>query len=681
MRIIAVNSAGSSPVVTVKVKRAKRRVAQVASAPRELVGRGHTGSMRIALGLLVGAALSLAATPAQAQAAGWDSPVLLPDRVIVRWEPGTDQLVRAQGRADVNAVGFRGLGKRFQTLYLEPGQDTAQAVAELRQDPAVAAVGRDGYVPVAESPNDPLFGLLWGLRNPSGPDIDALQAWTKTRGEGVIAADLDYGIRPEHPDLKNQIWHNTGEVFDSIDNDHNGYIDDTSGWDFVGDSLFVDPWETDNDPTDGMVDSGHGVHTAGTIAAQADNGIGMTGVAPGASLMALRVCVDPGCPWSAQIEAANYASANGARVANLSIAGMGFEFGEPLMNEVFAANPNVLFVIAAGNDANNNDVVPTYPCVWNPSSLGSPDNVVCVAATDADDSIAVFSSWGATTVDIAAPGVDILSTYPVTRTPGDDFLGPTTWAAPGQENETSYGYLQGTSMAAPHVTGAAALLAAYEPTATTMQLKHALLSSVDRVADLDPQTGSHPVSSGGRLNADKALDAVDALVAPDTAITSAPVGSTPQTAATITFGSPARTPVAFECRVDSGAFSACVSPLQLSGVAAGVHAVEVRAKDTHGNLDPTPATATWTVQLPTVSAPAKVTGVKVKRSKKKAVIRWTAVPGATSYKVTVGKTTKTITKPTHTLKLKATKKATVKITAVNSAGSSAVVTVKVKRAQ
>ena len=632
--------------------------------------------MRVALVLVVGMAASLAVAPAHADA---DSPVLLSDRVIVRWEEGTSQRVRANTRADVNAADFRGLGKRFQVLDLAPGQDAPQAVTELRDDPAVAAVGRDGYVPVADSPHDPLFGLLWGLHNPAGSDIDALQAWTKARGEGVIAADLDYGIRPEHPDLKNQIWHNAGEVLDGLDNDANGYVDDTFGWDFVGDSLFIDPWETDNDPTDGMVDSGHGVHTAGTIAAQADNGIGMTGVAPGASLMALRVCVNPGCPWSAQIEAANYAGANGARVANLSIAGMGFEFAEPLLNEAFAANPDVLFVIAAGNDNNDNDSVPTYPCVWDPSSAGGLDNVVCVAATDVGDTLAGFSSWGATTVDIAAPGVDILSTYPVTRTPGDNFHGATAWVAPGMEDATSYEYLQGTSMAAPHVTGAAALLAAYEPAATTMQIKQALLSSVDRVPDFDPQTGAHPMVSGGRLNADKALDA---LVAPDTSLTAGPSGTTQHTSATVVFNSYANTPVAFECRLDGGPFGGCVSPLRLTGLAVGAHLLEVRAKDSFGNVDPTPASASWTVRpSTTVAAPGKVTGVKVKRSKTKAVIRWKPVTGATSYTVRVGKKKVSLSKPKFTLRLGAKSRATVKIAAVNGAGSSPLVAVKVKRAK
>ncbi len=272
----------------------------------------------------------------------------------------------------------------------------------------------------------------------------------------------------------------------------------------------------------------------------------------------------------------------------------------------------------------------------------------------------------------------------------------TCWVPPGQETSESYAFLQGTSMAAPHVTGTAALLASYEPQASTMQLKQALLSTVDAVAQFNPDTGSFPISTGGRLNADKALDEIDALVAPETRIDSGPSGTTTDTSATLTFSSPAKNPVTFECRIDGAPFAACASPLVINGLAVGSHAFEVRAKDTPGNVDPTPATATWTVAAPvippppdqqqqaqpTLLPPTKVTGVSVKRSTKKAVIRWRSVPGATSYRVTVGKTTKTTTKPSFTVKkLKPKSKATVKIIAVNGAGSSPVVTVKVKRAK
>ena len=816
--------------------------------------------MRAALALLAGASLALAVSPPAQAAESQESPApvnawsdaTLPEpngRVIVRWDEDASRSERAQARATVETQDFASLGKRFQVLALPEGQSASAAVAGLQQNPAVADAALDGYSQLHAISPDPLFDQLWGLDNQgvpvggagsstAGADIDAIKAWTKTIGsKSVIVADLDDGIRPQHPDLKNRIWNNSDELpADGIDNDSNGYVDDTFGMDFAGASIDVDPLVFDNNPTDDIEQGGHGTHTAGTIAAQGNNGEGITGVAQEATIMPLRVCgFSPGaqgvfCPYSAQIAAINYAGANGARIANMSLGGT---FGEPLVRDAFAANPQVLFVISAGNNGDDTQVSgqTTFPCSWDPTTSSVPgavDNVVCVAASDQDDARAVFSNWGKTNVDIAAPGTETLSTYttapvftenfegsfgfsgwtsggwahvsgsPLTsfgitnntasqiggdtrtvQTPSATVTGPgfctlsffrkltstgndsqstndeffyrgvvngtpqsatrginptpgvyslkfavpagsaqvaaafsfrkgtataasngvwlddvklTCWVPPGQENSESYGFLQGTSMAAPHVTGTAALLASYEPQASTMQLKQALLSTVDAVPQFNPDTGSFPISTGGRLNADKALDKIDALVAPETSIDSGPSGTTTDTSASVTFSSPAKNPVSFECRVDGAAFAACTSPLNFSGLTLGAHTVEVRAKDTPGNVDPTPATASWTVVAPpppdqqqqaqpTLLPPTKVTGVKVKRSKKKAVIRWTAVPGATSYKVTVGKKSKTTTKPTHTLKLKATKKATVKITAVNTAGSSPVVTVKVKRAK
>ena len=820
--------------------------------------------MRAALVLLAGASLALAVSPpAQAIESdeggttlnAWsDEKAPQPNgRVIVRWDEDSSRADRAQARSAVDTQDFAGLGKRFQVLALPEGEDASAAVARLQKNPAVADAGLDGFSQLHAISPDPLFDQLWGLDNQgvpvggagsatAGADIDAIKAWTKTTGsKSVIVADLDDGIRPQHPDLKNRIWSNSDELpADGIDNDGNGYIDDTFGMDFAGPDIDIDPLLFDNDPTDDIQQGGHGTHTAGTIAAQGNNGEGITGVAQEATIMPLRVCgfspsaVGVFCPYSSQIAAINYAGENGARIANMSLGGT---FGEPLVRDAFAANPQVLFVISAGNNGKDTQVSgqTTFPCSWDPTTSSVPgavDNVVCVAASDQNDAKASFSNWGKTNVDIAAPGTETLSTFttspaftenfegsfgfsgwtsggwahvsgaPLTsfgitnntasqiggdtrtvQTPSATVTGPgfctlsffrkltstgndaqstndqfsyrgvvdgtpqsavlgvnqapgvystnfsvpagsaqvaasfsfrkgtntaasngvwlddvklTCWVPPGQETSESYGFLQGTSMAAPHVTGTAALLASYEPQASTMQLKQALLSTVDAVAQFNPDTGSFPISTGGRLNADKALDEIDALVAPETRIDSGPSGTTTDTSATLTFSSPAKNPVSFECRIDGAPFAACASPLVINGLAVGSHAFEVRAKDTPGNVDPTPATATWTVAAPvippppdqqqqaqpTLLPPTKVTGVSVKRTARKAVIRWRSVPGATSYRVTVGKTTKTTTKPSFTVKkLKPKSKATVKIIAVNGAGSSPVVTVKVKRAK
>ena len=179
-------------------------------------------------------------------------------------------------------------------------------------------MSRDGYsVLHATQPNDPLFNQLWGLDNKglniggveastAGDDISALDAWSKTIGDkSVIVADLDDGIRPAHPDLENRIWTNPGETpGDGIDNDSNGIVDDVIGADFAGAN--IDSIVVDNDPTDDIPQGGHGTHTAGTIAAEGNNGVGITGVAQKATIMPLRVC-----GWSAYRPAAS--SARGRR--------------------------------------------------------------------------------------------------------------------------------------------------------------------------------------------------------------------------------------------------------------------------------------------------------------------------------------------------------------------------------
>lgn len=754
------------------------------------------------------------------------------DRIIVRWHADADRTDRAQARRSVETADAQNLGsRRFQLLELGDGEDPDAAVAALKQNPAVANVSRDGYsVLDANEPNDPLFNQLWGLDNkglnllglPStaGLDIDALGAWGKTTGDmSVVVADLDDGIRPQHPDLASRIWNNSDEVpGNGIDDDGNSYVDDTFGMDFAGSN--VDVPATDNDPTDDIQAGGHGTHTAGTIAAAGNNGQGITGVAQKATLMPLRVCgwsnyyANVSCPFSSQVAAINYAGKNGARIANMSLGGT---TGNSLVRDAFAANPQVLFVISAGNDGWNVEVPgqTKYPCAWDPTTsgiAGAVDNVVCVAASDQKDGKASFSNWGKVKVDLAAPGTEVLSTYPhqqryaedfessfaftgwtnggfttgtgpftttgitnntstqtnnttrSTTTPAINVTGPlrcvayqtrkvtlgtgdsynyavyqdgspftvstpaagdmvrgsygfnvsagshaitvrydftkgTTntgsvwldnlkigcWVPPGAESSASYEYLQGTSMAAPQVTGAAALLAAYEPDASTMQLKQALLTSVDPVAIFHPNTGTYPIATGGRLNANKALDAVDALVAPDTTLLTGPSGTVASNSATMTFSSPSKSPVTYECQTDGAGFAACASPHAVNGLASGAHTFAVRAKDAFGNVDPSPATASWTVQE-SVVAPAKVTGLKVKRLKKKAKVSWQPVAGADAYQVRWAKGKKKFGKWVEVSSTKKTikklspkKKYKVQVIAVNNAGTSPAATAKVKK--
>ena len=218
----------------------------------------------------------------------------------------------------------------------------------------------DYIVTTLAIPNDPSFGQLWGLNNTgqaggtSDADIDAPEAWNLTTGNAnLVVGVIDTGVDYTHPDLAGNIWTNPGEIAgDGIDNDLNGFIDDIHGWDFAyGDA---DPMDVD----------GHGTHVSGTIAASGNNGTGVTGVAWGAKIMALRFLDDNGSgSTSNAIAAINYATAMGVKITNNSWGGGGFS--QALADAIAAANTSgALFIAAAGNDSSNNDTTPSYPASY-----------------------------------------------------------------------------------------------------------------------------------------------------------------------------------------------------------------------------------------------------------------------------------------------------------------------------
>ena len=325
---------------------------------------------------------------------------------------------------------------------------------------------------------EPLYPDQWGLHNTGqtggvvDSDIDGPEAWTITDGTpNVIVAVLDSGVDATHPDLASQLWLNTGEVpANGIDDDGNGYIDDTWGWDFVGGS-------GDNDPAD---ESWHGTFVAGIIAA-AVNSYGMAGISSESRVMALRVC-SSSCSDADVIEGLAYAASNGARVANLSFGGTG-AFGSSALEDAVrqAGEAGMLLVAAAGNapllPTHNNDLVPVYPASF------SMDSVIAVAATTDTDDLSSFSHYGLSSVDLGAPGEEILSTVPLWYDPFDDHL-----------------LANGTSFATPFVSGAAALMLAINPCVTPGEIRASILATTDSVASLDGIT-----VSGGRLNADRAV--------------------------------------------------------------------------------------------------------------------------------------------------------------------------------
>ena len=374
----------------------------------------------------------------------------------------------------------RSLGEGFFSITA-PGAGTSDVVGWARQTRGVATVEPDFAIAPTALPNDPSLGSLWGLRNvgQSGgvlaADIRAETAWNTTTGSrSVVVAVIDTGVDYRHTDLAANIWTNPREVpGDGVDNDGNGFVDDVRGFDFAN---------GDGDPMD---DNGHGTHVAGTIGALGNNGVGVSGVNWQVSIMPLKFLNASGSGSSSNaIAAINYATRMrrdfGVNIVatNNSWGGAGFS---PLLRDAIDAGgrAGILFVAAAGNSGANIDVAPQYPAAYPGAS------VITVAATTRDNTLAGFSNYGLTNVDVAAPGAGIYSTVP----------------------GNAYATYSGTSMAAPHVTGTAALLAAAHPTANAAQIRSAILAGVTPVAGL---TGR--VASGGLLNAAGALDRLRAVV-------------------------------------------------------------------------------------------------------------------------------------------------------------------------
>jgi subtilisin family serine protease len=362
------------------------------------------------------------------------------------------------------------LSTSFEQAYGAAGESAAfeffQPNFTITIDDVVGTSGdQDGLAPSNGAdavPNDPSYGSLYGMGRISAP-----AAWNIATGGAVKVAVIDTGVDYNHPDLAANIWTNPGEIAgNGVDDDHNGFVDDIHGWDFVN---------NDNNPID---DNSHGTHCAGTIGAQGNNGIGVVGVNWSTQIMALKFLSASGSGSNANaIRAINYAAQMGAKVISASWGGGG---NDPALSAAIANASNTLFVAAAGNGGfdgvgDNNDGFPQYPSSY------PHNNIIAVASTDSSDNLSSFSNYGPTSVDLGAPGSGILSTV----------------LAGG------YGTKSGTSMATPHVSGVAALLWAYDPTLTVAEVRGAILSNVDPLASL-----SGKVASGGRLNAFKALQSV-----------------------------------------------------------------------------------------------------------------------------------------------------------------------------
>ncbi len=391
------------------------------------------------------------------------------------------------------AVQFSGLEAPVRLSV--PAAAAAETLAALQADPRVRiAEPMASYRVSALAANDAHFDEQWYLRKVTAPD-----AWDRSVGSAdVVVAILDTGVDVSHPDLRDNIWQNPREIEDGRDNDGNGLVDDLHGWNFYDGNAEVAPVFESFTAT-GI---NHGTLIAGEIGAIGGNGQGIAGVNWRVSLMPIRVLSSSGIGDIVHVvDGINYAIRNGADVISLSFSGL--NRSAILDDAIRRANEaGILVVAAAGNDGNGNggtdlDRTPLYPaCSDGPNG---ENWVLGVAATDEEDRKAQFSDFGRRCVDISAPGVRIFSTL-VARADQPGF------------GQAYGGYYSGTSLAAPLVAGAAALLKSYSPGLTLPALRDLLLASADGI---DPANPAYAGKLGrGRLNIARALTLAPTSIAP-----------------------------------------------------------------------------------------------------------------------------------------------------------------------
>jgi subtilisin family serine protease len=432
----------------------------------------------------LGAAVALAvavSAPASAAPPGADDPGrAAAEQVLVGWNAGSSDADRDRAIERANANGREKVARGVELLRLGRGASNGRAIDRLSADPAVAYAEPNWLVTSQALPSDNYFtgGQLWGMEgdllspsNQYGSQAD--EAWNAghTGSSSVYVGIIDEGFQFSHPDLAANTWTNPNDPVNGVDDDGNGYVDDVHGWDFANNDS-----STYDGGTTGKLDD-HGTHVAGTIGASANNG-GVVGVNWNVKLISAKFLGRSGGTTANAVRAVDYLTDLKTRkginlvASNNSWGGGGFSTA--LSDAITrAGNAGILFVAAAGNgdrrgNGINSDVSPQYPASYAQS------NVISVAAIDSSGNKATWSNYGASTVDLGAPGVGI-------------------WSSVAYNGYDSY---SGTSMATPHVTGAAALYAASHPGASAAQTKQAILSSTIATSSLAGRT-----VTGGRLNA------------------------------------------------------------------------------------------------------------------------------------------------------------------------------------
>src|SRR5919205_11712 len=452
-----------------------------------------------------------------AATSGEKSRPFVPGEILVRFRGESKGAASAarQGVTALRAASGREIPVRVETppglqfvrglsLARLAASDTLEAVESLRAMPDVLYAEPNYVRREFATPNDPSFASQWSLKNTAqpqgvaGPAIDAEPAWNTTTGSAqVVVGVVDSGIDIGHPDLQPNVWTNPAEVpANGVDDDGDGLVDDVHGWDFFHDDATVFD-ATGAFPADGT--DAHGTHVAGIIGASGNNGQGVAGVNWNVKLLPMKILGRGGespAPSSVLLTVRAYGYAKtlrdlyvqtgGAKGANLRVLNNsygGYGESQAERDAIRALNDSgILFVVSSGNDSRNNDLAPVFPAGYN------EPNVITVGASTRYDTAAFFTNYGPRTVHMAAPGEGILST-----TPGG-----------------TYTVADGTSMAAPHVSGAAALVCAADPNVSLTKLRAALLFGGDQVQGLAPQSdpfGSTGYVTGRRLNAAGALAA------------------------------------------------------------------------------------------------------------------------------------------------------------------------------
>jgi len=429
------------------------------TADRRILAAGMVTT--VVLGFSVAAAVDALAAPDVPVADGWG-----PDDGLTRWVLGTADPAALVAAAEATP-GVASAQPLFDGGVLVAADTAGPSV--LAAIPGVVSVEPSVSAQVMADPTDPYWSTYgWDLENTgrnaygqaarADADLDATTGWTATTGAGEVVAVLDSGYDLDHPDMAGALWTNPAEPCGAVDTDGNGKAGDCHGWDFTRDAPITD-----------ATDSGsHGVSVAGVIAARAGNGTGSAGVAPDVTIMPLVIGSGSTVDVNLGAQAIRYAVDHGATVINASWGGP--TLLPALQSAVaYAGAHDVLVVAAAGNDAVDRDATPMYP-----ASLPDPA-IVSVGSSTASDTMSSFSAWGATSVDLMAPGTLVFTTWP----------------------DGGYRLVSGTSIAAPETAAVVAQYRSLMPSATAAELKQALLADVDPV----PAFAGRSVT-GGRLSTD-----------------------------------------------------------------------------------------------------------------------------------------------------------------------------------